>query len=119
MQDITAPLHPSVHPSVVCVVSPAAAAAASSSPGHSGRPVHPQLPAMALVTLQRSPTPSAASTASTATTTAGEVSLMLGEQKCFSGVGEVERMRESWKDVAGEQGPLIEAKLAALVNVLC
>ncbi|KAK5604523.1 hypothetical protein CRENBAI_015859 [Crenichthys baileyi] len=33
---------------------------------------HPQPPAMALVTLQRSPTPSAASTASTATTTAGE-----------------------------------------------
>ena len=64
---------PSLHPSAACTVS---TAANSSSPGHGGRPVHhPQLPAMALVTLQQSPTPSAASTASTATTTAGEVSL--------------------------------------------
>nr|XP_020450268.1 protein phosphatase Slingshot homolog 1 [Monopterus albus] len=54
-------------------VSSPSPAASSSSPGHGGRPVHhPQLPAMALVTLQRSPTPSATSTASTATTTAGE-----------------------------------------------
>lgn len=68
-----------------------------------GRPVYRQLPAgMALVTLQRSPTPSAASSASTATTTAGEVSLGGGrtERQDPEQKGRVDAPR-SWFKVRG------------------
>uniref|UniRef100_A0A1A8JAX5 Protein phosphatase Slingshot homolog 1 n=2 Tax=Nothobranchius kuhntae TaxID=321403 RepID=A0A1A8JAX5_NOTKU len=56
----------------MCVSLAQQLAAALQAPVAGVWSVPAQLPAMALVTIQRSPTPSAASTASTTTTTAGE-----------------------------------------------
>lgn len=105
-------LHPSVHHQLYGSLAQQLAAHQAQWPAG-------QLPAMALVTLQRSPTPSAASTASTTTTTAGEVSLGPGWTKTMLRRSDVliERLR-MW-EMLPEKGPLIEAKLAPLVNVLC
>lgn len=104
-------LHLSVHPSVVCILSPAHS---SQLTRPSGRPVHPQLPGMALVTLQRSPTPSAASSASTATTTAAEVSLGPWWTKAAPVWRGVDWKAERMWVMLPEKGPLVEAKLALL-----
>lgn len=75
---------------------------------------HPHLPAMALVTLQRSPTPSAASSASTATTTGGEVRPCV--QRWDAPVWRSTWCQWGW-GMLPKRGLRIEAKLAQLVNM--